>query len=200
MINEEKIIKSLNDRIDVFIEAHPKEKGLPAVEIVKEFIHMLQEEAAEQAKKNFKVSHQNIPFYLGDIVYLITCNNTCVSEAVIYSFKYYKGIIMVNLLCDGKEIPVSLNDFGTVFFTDMADAHKYIEKIKNNVEYMEEHYAKYICKHGYIKYGHANINKGDVVYLKIANWVKNTADITDTNNISYLIPLDEFNNEFEIIK
>lgn len=200
MIDETEIIKRLNDRINTFIEAHPNEKWLPAVETVKEFIHMLQEEAAKQTKKHFKVSHQNTPFYLGDIVYLITCNNTRVSEAVIYSFKYCKGIIMVNLLCDGKEIPVSLNDFGTVFFADREAAYEYIEKIKNNVEYMEKHYVRYICKHGYIKYGHVNINKGNVVYLKIANWVNNTADITDTNNISYLIPLDEFNNEFEIIK
>lgn len=51
MIDETKIIKRLENRIDTFVEAHPKENHSPAVETIREFIHMLKEEAKEQTKE-----------------------------------------------------------------------------------------------------------------------------------------------------
>lgn len=51
MIDETKIIKRLQKRIDVFIMSNPKEKDSLVVETIREFIHMLQLEAEEQAKE-----------------------------------------------------------------------------------------------------------------------------------------------------
>lgn len=51
MIDEKKIIEKLENRIDVFIQSQPKEKNSLVVETIREFIHMLQLEADEQAKE-----------------------------------------------------------------------------------------------------------------------------------------------------
>ncbi len=51
MIDETKLIAKLENRIDGFLKSQPKEINSPAVETVKEFIHMLENEAIEQAKE-----------------------------------------------------------------------------------------------------------------------------------------------------
>lgn len=45
MVDETKIIKKLQRRIDDFIAKHPEEKDCISVRTIEEFIHMLQMEA-----------------------------------------------------------------------------------------------------------------------------------------------------------
>lgn len=45
MIDEKKVIKKLQDRIDDFVLKHPDKKDCESVQVVKEFIHLLEEEA-----------------------------------------------------------------------------------------------------------------------------------------------------------
>ena len=45
MIDEKKVIKKLQDRIDDFVLKHPDKKDCEAVQVVEEFIQMLKEEA-----------------------------------------------------------------------------------------------------------------------------------------------------------
>lgn len=51
MINEKKIIKNIENRIDTYIKEYPEKKNCEYVETQREFIHMLQIEAKEQAKR-----------------------------------------------------------------------------------------------------------------------------------------------------
>lgn len=51
MIDEKKMIKKLKNRIDIFVKEHPDKQDGLGVQIIKEFIHMLQLEAKEQAKR-----------------------------------------------------------------------------------------------------------------------------------------------------
>lgn len=48
MIDEKRVIKKLQSRIDDFVLKHPDKKASEAVETIKEFIHLLEEEAKEQ--------------------------------------------------------------------------------------------------------------------------------------------------------
>ena len=48
MIDEKKVIKKLQSRIDTFLKQHPEEKDCLGVQRVKEFIHLLEIEAKEQ--------------------------------------------------------------------------------------------------------------------------------------------------------
>ena len=48
MIDEKRVIKKLQDRIDDFVLKHPDKKDSEAVETIREFIHLLEEEAKEQ--------------------------------------------------------------------------------------------------------------------------------------------------------
>lgn len=50
MIDEKKVIKKIESRIDTFVKQHPKEKDCEHVQVQREFIHMLELEAKEQAK------------------------------------------------------------------------------------------------------------------------------------------------------
>ena len=54
MIDEKKVIKKLQDRIDDFVLKHPDRKDCEAVQTVEEFIQMLEEEAekAQTASRN----------------------------------------------------------------------------------------------------------------------------------------------------
>lgn len=45
MINEKRVIKKLQSRIDDFVLIHPDRKDCEAVQTVEEFIQMLEEEA-----------------------------------------------------------------------------------------------------------------------------------------------------------
>ena len=45
MIDEKKVIKKLQDRIDDFVLKHPDKKDCEEVQVVTEFIQMLEEEA-----------------------------------------------------------------------------------------------------------------------------------------------------------
>ena len=45
MIDEKKVIKKLQDRIDDFVLNHPDKKDCEEVQVVTEFIQMLEEEA-----------------------------------------------------------------------------------------------------------------------------------------------------------
>lgn len=47
MINENKIIRTLQNRIDTFIKNHPEQKDCKEVQSIKEIIQMLEQEAAE---------------------------------------------------------------------------------------------------------------------------------------------------------
>ena len=51
MIDEKKIIKKLEHRIDVFVKKHPEEKDCEQVETQREFIQMIEAEAKEQAER-----------------------------------------------------------------------------------------------------------------------------------------------------
>ncbi len=51
MIDETKIIKRLEKRIDDFIKSYPFKKDSVEVQIVYEFIHMLKNEAEDQKKQ-----------------------------------------------------------------------------------------------------------------------------------------------------
>lgn len=53
MIDEKKLIKTLQDRIDVFVKQHPDKKNCEQVQVQREFINMLQIEAKEQIKKKW---------------------------------------------------------------------------------------------------------------------------------------------------
>lgn len=45
MVDEKKVIKKLQDRIDNFVLKHPDKKDCEEVQVVTEFIQMLEEEA-----------------------------------------------------------------------------------------------------------------------------------------------------------
>ena len=47
MIDEKKVIKKLQSRIDDFVLKHPDKKDCESVQVVKEFIHLLEEEAED---------------------------------------------------------------------------------------------------------------------------------------------------------
>lgn len=47
MIDEKKIIRKLEMRIDEFVKKNPKERNNVSVQAINEFIHMLQLEAIE---------------------------------------------------------------------------------------------------------------------------------------------------------
>ena len=51
MVDEKKVIKKLQDRIDDFVLKHPDRKDCEAVQTIREFINMLEEEAATQAEQ-----------------------------------------------------------------------------------------------------------------------------------------------------
>lgn len=51
MIDEKKIIKKLEHRIDTFVKQHPEEKDCLAVQSVREFKQMIEAEAKEQAER-----------------------------------------------------------------------------------------------------------------------------------------------------
>ena len=48
MIDEKKLIKKLNDRIDLFVKSQPEKRSCPEVEAIREFIQMLEMEAKYQ--------------------------------------------------------------------------------------------------------------------------------------------------------
>lgn len=47
MIDEKRVIKKLQSRIDDFVLKHPDKKDCESVQVVKEFIHLLKEEAED---------------------------------------------------------------------------------------------------------------------------------------------------------
>lgn len=51
MIDEKRVIKKLQSRIDDFVLNYPDRKDCEAVQTIREFIHMLEEEAATQAEQ-----------------------------------------------------------------------------------------------------------------------------------------------------
>lgn len=51
MVDEKKIIKKLDNRIDTFVKQHPEEKDCLAVQSVREFKQMLEAEAKKQKQK-----------------------------------------------------------------------------------------------------------------------------------------------------
>lgn len=51
MIDEKRVIKKLQSRIDDFVLKHSDKKDSEAVETIREFIHLLEEEAATQAEQ-----------------------------------------------------------------------------------------------------------------------------------------------------
>ena len=51
MIDENKVIKKLQNRIDVFTKDYPDRKDCIEVQCIKEFIHLLEIEAKEQEKR-----------------------------------------------------------------------------------------------------------------------------------------------------
>lgn len=48
MIDEKRVIARLNSRIDSYINEHPDKERSEQVEIINEFIHLLQNEAEEE--------------------------------------------------------------------------------------------------------------------------------------------------------
>ena len=48
MIDEKRLIAKLNSRIDNYINEHPDKERSEQVEIINEFIHLLQNEAKEE--------------------------------------------------------------------------------------------------------------------------------------------------------
>lgn len=52
MIDESRIIKTLENRIDEFVKKYPKEKSCISVQTIQEFIHMLELEAIKQKSEN----------------------------------------------------------------------------------------------------------------------------------------------------
>ena len=51
MIDENKVIKKLQNRIDVFTKEYPDRKDCIEVQCIKEFIHLLEIEAKEQSSR-----------------------------------------------------------------------------------------------------------------------------------------------------
>ena len=54
MIDEKIIIKKIKNRIDAFVKEYPEKKDSLEVQTLNEFIHMLQIEAKEQAKRKVR--------------------------------------------------------------------------------------------------------------------------------------------------
>lgn len=50
MIDEQKVIKKLQTRIDEFVKKHPEQKNCSSVRTIEEFIHMLDVEAKYQGE------------------------------------------------------------------------------------------------------------------------------------------------------
>lgn len=48
MIDEKRVIKKLEERIDTFVKNHPEEKNCKSVQVQREFIHMLKLETKKQ--------------------------------------------------------------------------------------------------------------------------------------------------------
>ena len=51
MIDEKRLIKKLDNRIDAFVKEHPEEKDCLAVQSVREFKQMIEAEAKEEVSK-----------------------------------------------------------------------------------------------------------------------------------------------------
>ena len=51
MIDEKRVIRKIEKKIDTFVKDHPEQKDCKSVQVQKEFIHMLELEAKEQTKK-----------------------------------------------------------------------------------------------------------------------------------------------------
>ena len=51
MIDEKKVIKKLQKRIDIFVKEYPELNNSESVESIREFIHLLEIEAKEQTKR-----------------------------------------------------------------------------------------------------------------------------------------------------
>lgn len=51
MIDENKLIKKLNDRIDLFVKSQPEKRSCLEVEVIQEFIQMLELEAKRQREE-----------------------------------------------------------------------------------------------------------------------------------------------------
>ncbi len=51
MIDETKVIKKLQTRINEFVKVHPDQKNCESVRLIEEFIELLESEAAAEAKR-----------------------------------------------------------------------------------------------------------------------------------------------------
>ena len=54
MIDEKIIIKKIENRVDAFVKEYPEKKDSLEVQTLNEFIHILQIEAKEQAKRKVR--------------------------------------------------------------------------------------------------------------------------------------------------
>ena len=48
MIDEKQVIKKLESRIDYFVKSHPEKNGCHEVQVIREFIHMLESEGKKR--------------------------------------------------------------------------------------------------------------------------------------------------------
>ena len=51
MIDETKVIKKLQTRIDEFVKVHPFQKNCESIQVIEEFIELLENEAVAEAKR-----------------------------------------------------------------------------------------------------------------------------------------------------
>lgn len=61
MIDEKKLIKTLQDRIDVFVKQHPDQKNCEQVQVQREFIHEIELAAAENNDYGWIPISESVP-------------------------------------------------------------------------------------------------------------------------------------------
>ena len=61
MIDEKKLIKTLQDRIDVFVKQHPDQKNCEQVQVQQEFIHEIELAAAENNSYGWIPISESVP-------------------------------------------------------------------------------------------------------------------------------------------
>lgn len=79
MIDEKKIIKKLDNRIDTFVKQHPEEKDCLAVQSVREFKQMIEAEAESEEYCEWKDSGE----CFGNTKFKIQCENNPLKRGVV---------------------------------------------------------------------------------------------------------------------
>lgn len=127
MIDEKRVIKKLQSRIDDFVLKHPDKKDCEAVQTVEEFIQMLEEECKEQ-KNGWILCSDRLPEeHDTKMKKFKGASITGISEADdvdCFCFKVY-------IDPDCNEI-IALEEFNETWFLTQSEAEAKLEELRGN--------------------------------------------------------------------